>query len=49
MDITWEFDSRADFEAVVLIEFDAATADWILQGHDGATVDYAVDLWWKEY
>ena len=49
LDIAWEFDSRADLESVVLIEFDAATADWILQSHDGATVDYAVDLWWKEY
>lgn len=49
LDITWEFDSRQDLEAVVRIEFDAETADWILGGHHGTTVDYAVDLWWRSY
>jgi ubiquinone/menaquinone biosynthesis C-methylase UbiE len=49
LDITWEFDSRGDFEAVVRIEFDQATAKWILANHRGTVVDYAVDLWWKQY
>lgn len=49
LDITWEFDSREDFEAVVRIEFDADTADWVISTHTGTTVDYAVDLWWRGY
>ena len=49
LDITWEFDSREDFEAVVQIEFDARTAAWILKHHEGTSVDYAVDLYSKAY
>lgn len=49
LDIAWEFDSREDFEAVVRIEFDAANADLIIAEHAGTVVDYAVDLWWKQY
>jgi SAM-dependent methyltransferase len=49
LDITWEFDSREDLEAVVRIEFDAKTADWILEHHEGTSVDYAVDLYWRDY
>ncbi len=49
LDITWEFDSREDFEAVVGIEFDAETAGWIIERHQGTVVDYAVDLWWKRF
>ena len=49
LDITWEFDSREDFESVVRIEFDAETAEWIIGDHEGTVVDYAVDLWWKRY
>ena len=49
LDITWDFDSREDFEAVVRIEFDAPTAEWIIGSHEGTTVDYAVDLWWREF
>ena len=40
--------SRADLEAVVRIEFDAATADAVLAEHEGTDVDYAVNLWWSE-
>ena len=49
LDIHWAFDSRADFESVVRIEFDADTAAAVLAEHDGTTVDYAVNLWWKSY
>lgn len=49
LDIAWTFDSRADLEAVVRIEFDPATADAILAEHEGTGVDYAVNLWWKRF
>jgi len=49
VDIRWAFDSRADFEQVVRIEFDAATAAAILAEHPGTEVDYAVNLWWRRY
>ncbi len=48
LDIRWDFDSRADFEAVVRIEFAPAQADLILAEHPEATgVDYGVNLWWR--
>ena len=49
VDIRWAFDTRADLEQVVRIEFDAATADAILAEHAGTEVDYAVNLWWRRY
>jgi ubiquinone/menaquinone biosynthesis C-methylase UbiE len=49
LEIAWEFSSRADFEAVVGIEFDAVTAGAILQEHTGTRVDYAVNLWWRTW
>lgn len=49
VDIRWEFGSRADFEAVVRIEFDAATADWVLAEHTGSGVDYAVNLFSRQF
>jgi ubiquinone/menaquinone biosynthesis C-methylase UbiE len=45
VDVAWRFDSRADLEAVVRIEFTPEVADEILAGHEGTTVDYAVNLW----
>ncbi|RNL62250.1 class I SAM-dependent methyltransferase [Nocardioides marmoriginsengisoli] len=46
--IAWEFDSRADFEAVVRIELPTLVAEEVLTEHPGTTgVDYAVNLWWK--
>ena len=44
LDIRWELPTRADFEAVVRIEFAPELAYEILAGHPGATVDYAVNL-----
>ena len=41
------FESRADLEAVVRIEFTRADADRFLAGHEGTEVDYAVNLWSK--
>jgi ubiquinone/menaquinone biosynthesis C-methylase UbiE len=49
VDMGWRFSSRADLEAVVRIEFDQPTAAWILAHHEGAEVDYAVNLWSKGY
>ncbi|KQY50196.1 MULTISPECIES: class I SAM-dependent methyltransferase [unclassified Nocardioides] len=45
LDIRWSFANRTDFEAVVRIEFDAATAAHVLSTYDGFEVDYAVNLW----
>lgn len=48
--IAWEFDSRDDFEAVVRIELPTAVAEAVLVEHPDATgVDYAVNLWWRQY
>ncbi|MBT0767727.1 class I SAM-dependent methyltransferase [Kineosporia sp. J2-2] len=44
LDIRWEMPTRADFEAVVRIEFSAEHADRILASHPGTSVDYAVNL-----
>jgi ubiquinone/menaquinone biosynthesis C-methylase UbiE len=41
---SWRFQSRADFEAVVRIEFAPDQADLILAEHPGIQVDYAVVL-----
>ena len=49
LDIDWRFESRADLEAVVRIEFPAELADEILASHEGTTVDYAVNLWSKGF
>ncbi|WP_238342888.1 class I SAM-dependent methyltransferase [Nocardioides cynanchi] len=49
VDVGWSFDSRADLEAVVRIEFTPATAEQILAGHEGTTVDYAVNLWSRDF
>jgi SAM-dependent methyltransferase len=47
LDIRWACRSRADFEAVVRIEFDPGLADEILARHPGTEVDYAVNLFWR--
>jgi hypothetical protein len=49
LDVSWRFDRRSDFEAVVRIEFDRSNADQILAEHAGWEVDYAVNLWWQRY
>ena len=45
VDMAWTFDSREDLESVVRIEFARAVADEILAGHEGTSVDYAVNVW----
>ncbi len=49
VDMGWRFERRADFEAVVRIEFPPDLAQEIIDGHRGLEVDYAVNLWWREY
>lgn len=49
VEMGWRFESRADLEAVVRIEFPAEAAEQILRTHHGAEVDYAVNLWWKRF
>ncbi len=51
--VDWRFDSLAELESVVRIEFDPATADEIIAEHraagGGPVVDYAVNLWWRRF
>ena len=49
VDIEWRFKERADLEAVVRIEFSADVADEVLSTHSGTTVDYAVNVWSKDF
>ena len=49
LDLDWRFESRADLEAVVRIEFAPEVAEVVLAEHDGTTVDYAVNLWSKGF
>ncbi len=49
IDMGWSFESRADLEAVVRIEFSRDVADAVLAEHTGTDVDYAVNLWSKAY
>ena len=49
VDIRWSFSSRADLESVVRIELTREVADEVLAGHEGTEVDYAVNLWWRNF
>ena len=48
--IGWEFESRADFEAVVGLEFAPEYAARILaEDPERTSVDYAVNVWWRRF
>ena len=49
LDMRWQFDTRADFEAVVRIEFPAVVAERVVAEHAGTGVDYAINLWSKDF
>jgi SAM-dependent methyltransferase len=49
LDVDWRFDTRADLEAVVRIEFAPELAESILAEHIETSVDYAVNLWSKRF
>jgi hypothetical protein len=45
----WSFASRADLESVVRIELPPEVAEEALASHRGTDVDYAVNLWWRQF
>ena len=49
LDLAWEFDTRADLDAVVRIELPTAVAGDVLSSYDGTSIDYAVNLWSRSY
>ena len=49
IDSSWSFETRADLEAVVRIEFPAEVADRILAAHLGTNVSYSYRLFWRLY
>ena len=49
VDMGWRFETRADLEAVLRIEFPAELAEEFLGEVYGCEVDYAVNLWWRRY
>jgi SAM-dependent methyltransferase len=49
VDMGWRFETRADLEAVVRIEFGHEVAEEIVRSHDGLEVDYAVNLWSRDF
>ncbi len=49
VDMGWSFETRADFEAVVRIEFAPEIAEAFIASHPGTDVDYAVNVWWRRY
>ncbi|HET7475496.1 MAG TPA: class I SAM-dependent methyltransferase [Dermatophilaceae bacterium] len=49
LDIRWSLRCREDFAAVVRIEFAGPAAEAILAEHPGTNVDYAVNLWWRQF
>jgi ubiquinone/menaquinone biosynthesis C-methylase UbiE len=49
LDMGWHFESRADLEAVIRIEFKPADAETIIASHPGTDVDYAINIWSKTY
>ncbi|MGB4810783.1 MAG: class I SAM-dependent methyltransferase, partial [Candidatus Phosphoribacter baldrii] len=50
LEVAWEMTSRADFEAVVRLEFAPTYAGRILaEDPDRTGVDYALNLWWRRF
>ncbi len=49
LDIRWQMSTREQFEAVVRIEFSPEVAEAALAEHPGTEVDYAVNLFWKQF
>lgn len=48
-DICWQFETRADLESVVRIEFPPTLADTVLSEHQGTYVDYAIKVRVRQY
>jgi ubiquinone/menaquinone biosynthesis C-methylase UbiE len=47
--IRWSMPDRAALEAVLRIELPPDHADRALREHDGRELDYAVNLWWRQF
>ncbi len=46
---SWEFDSRAELEAVARIELPTRIAEEFCAQHRGTAIEYGVNLWWRRY
>lgn len=49
LELRLELATRAEFEAVIRIEFPPEQVERILAEHSGCAVDYAVNLWWHTF
>jgi SAM-dependent methyltransferase len=49
VDMGWRFESRADLEAVLHIELPPEHAERFAAEHVGLEVDYAVNVWWRQW
>ncbi len=49
VDMGWRFESRDDLAAVLAIELPPRDVDRILAEHPGLEVDYAVNVWWRQW
>lgn len=49
VDMRWSFSSRRDLEAVVRIELTPDVAEQALAEHAGTEVDYAVNVWSRDF
>ena len=49
VDMGWRFESRADLESVVRIELKPSVAEEVLRHHTGVEVDYAVNVWSRDF
>lgn len=49
IDMGWRFESRQELESVVRIEFAPEFAAQFISEHTGLDVDYAVNLWHKQW
>jgi SAM-dependent methyltransferase len=49
VNLTWSFADRAGFESVIRIEFPPELAEEIVREHAGLEVDYAVNVWWRDF
>lgn len=49
VDMGWRFGSRQDLAAVLAIEFPPEHARRIAAEHESLEVDYAVNVWWREW
>jgi ubiquinone/menaquinone biosynthesis C-methylase UbiE len=49
VDMGWRFESREDLAAVLRIELPPRHVDRSLAEHTGLEIDYAVNVWWRQW